>query len=60
MTIDEAIKLIQSDIDDQEVDWDTPLGGAYKLSLEALKFIKGLHDTGAMPSNARLLGETKD
>jgi len=37
MTIDEAIKLIQADIDEQNVEWDSPLGIAYKLSFEALK-----------------------
>ena len=40
MTIDEAIKLIQLDVDDEDVAWDTPLGEAYKLSLEALKQVR--------------------
>ena len=37
MTTQEALKLIQQDIDDEKVDWDSPLGEAYKLSFEALK-----------------------
>jgi len=40
MTIDEAIKLIQADINDEDVEWDSPLGRAYKLSFEALKDVK--------------------
>jgi len=40
MTIDEAIKLIQEDADDEDVNWDSPLGRAYKLSFEALKEVK--------------------
>ncbi len=33
------------------------IADSIKLGIEALKFIKGLHDTGAMPSDARLPGE---
>jgi hypothetical protein len=46
MTMDEAIKLIQEDIDDESVDWDTPLGEAYKMSFEALKLLKAADFSG--------------
>jgi hypothetical protein len=39
MTLDEAIILIQADMDDEDVDWNSQLGRAYKLSFEALKRI---------------------
>ncbi len=60
MTIDEAIKH-QEDLE-QELDIPQRENQrkAVKLGIEALKFIKGLHDTGAMPSNARLPGETEE
>lgn len=58
MKLDEAIDLIQEDIDDEDVEWDSPLGEAYKLSFEALKFWKTLRDNGALPSGTILPGET--
>ena len=54
ITIDEAIKLIQSDIDDESVEWNSPLGEAYKLSFEALKRVKS-HREYKIPSSAILL-----
>ena len=59
MTIDEAIKLIQADIDDEDVEWNSPLGEAYKLGFEALKFVKRLrtHDDDFVI--IKLPGETK-
>ncbi|MCK5235891.1 MAG: hypothetical protein KAR06_02805 [Deltaproteobacteria bacterium] len=33
---------------------------ATKLGIEALKFFKGLQDTGALPNKARLPGETRE
>lgn len=56
--IDEAINLIQEDIDDEDVDWNSPLGRAYKLSFEALKRIKLGRDTPAGLSFIPLPGET--
>ena len=57
MKIDEAIRILvdyEKGSDEAEpVDFDS----AIKLGTEALKFFKGLEDTGALPSNARLPGE---
>lgn len=36
MKLKKACELIQEDIDDEDIDWDSPLGKAYKLSFEAL------------------------
>jgi len=59
MTIDEAIKLIQADIDDDDVDWNSPLGEAYKLGFEALK-AEEKRRRFAIPDRANLLpGETE-
>jgi hypothetical protein len=57
MTIDEAIKLIQADIDDKDVEWDSSLGEAYKLSFEALKRIKVLRASELASPRTRLPGE---
>jgi len=45
MRIDEAIEIIQKDIDNEDVDWNTPLGEAYMLSFEAAKRLKNRRDT---------------
>ncbi len=60
MKIEKAIKLIQADIDDGDVEWDSPLGEAYKLSFEALKEIERArtYSVGLIPN--LLPGETKD
>ncbi len=46
ITIDEAIGLIQKDINDESVDWDSLLGRAYKLSFEALKLLSSADFSG--------------
>jgi hypothetical protein len=58
MTLDEAIRLIQDDINDESVDWNTPLGEAYKLSFEALKLNRLMRETYAHPQLLVLPGET--
>lgn len=58
MTLDEAIKLIQEDIDDKSIDWDTPLGEAYKMSFEALKRVKDTRKRSVYAIRAPLPGET--
>ena len=58
-TIDEAIKEIQADIDNEDVEWDSPLGRAYKLSFEALKAVKDLRNAGLWPLTKILPGESK-
>jgi len=60
MNIDKAIKLIQLDIDDEDVDWDTLLGEAYKLSFEALKRYGNLRWRNRIPDWELLLGETEE
>ena len=59
MTIDEAIKLIQADIEDENVDWDTRLGHAYKISFEGLKHYKLAKQLGDVPQAFLLPGETE-
>lgn len=54
----EGIKLIQSDIDDKTVDWDSPLGQAYKLSFEALKTVQAERTIYGFKRWRRLPGET--
>lgn len=54
MKIDEALKLIQKDIDDKDVDWESPLGKAYKLSFETLKHMQHDHRS-SVPWNKPLL-----
>ena len=74
MTLKEAIEILQHTVGVQEQAkgpgyrrTDSSFYGAssdfhdaLKLGIEALEFIKGLHDTGAMPSNALLPGETEE
>jgi len=57
--LDEALKLIQADLDDEDVDWDTPLGSAYKLSFEALKTIIAARATKTVYILHPLPGETE-
>jgi len=59
MTIDEAIRLIQEDIGDEDVDWNSPLGEAYKLSFEALKVLSKRPFDWDDDNPFRLPGETK-
>jgi len=58
MLLDEAITLIQADINDASVDWNTPLGTAYKLSFQAANYIQlaRVCDPHSVPQ--RLYGET--
>lgn len=60
MRLDKAIEQIQADVNNEDVDWDSPLGRAYKLSFEALKF-KHEWDMGRIfPNNHLLPGETEE
>ncbi|GAI91505.1 unnamed protein product [marine sediment metagenome] len=59
-TLKEAVKLIQADIDDEDVEWDSPLGRAYKLSFEALKRIKTYRLSKGWRPSILLPGETKE
>ncbi len=58
ITINEAIKLIQTDIDDESVEWDSPLGRAYKLGFEALKSVKAMRRIYQSSYAPLLPGET--
>lgn len=58
MIIDEAIELIQKDIDDENIDWDSPLGRAYKLSFEALRKYQGDKKVGCIRSDYFLPSES--
>ncbi len=58
MTIAEAIKLIRADVDDEDVEWISPLGKAYKLSFEALKRVRELRRNGKPDRYSILPGET--
>ncbi|MBA7711499.1 hypothetical protein ES703_120465 [subsurface metagenome] len=60
MTIDQAIRIIQKDRDDEAVDWGSPLGEAYKLSFEALKDLKKFDEIRGKDARLPLPGETKD
>ena len=60
MTLDKAIELIQADIDDEAIEWDSPLGRAYKLSFEALKRTKKEREIQGGLYNFELPGETPD
>lgn len=60
MTTTEAIRLIQKDIDDEDVDWDSPLGEAYKMSFEALKDLKAERNVLIGLGKRMLPGETEE
>lgn len=60
MRLDEAIGLIQADIEDEDVDWDSPLGEAYKLSFEALKRCREAMVNKTIWDYRPLPGETED
>jgi len=60
MTIDEAIEVLEDIVDTAHYSDYPDDHGAIRLGIEALKFCKDLEDRGALPSNARLPGETKD
>jgi len=60
MTIDEAIKLIKKDVDDEDVEWNSPLGEAYKLSFEALRQIKQIRVYAKELYLPLLPGETEE
>ncbi len=60
MKTKEALQLIQEDRDNEDINWDSPLGRAYLLSFEALKRHHGrqhLTFTGMMKP---LPGETEE
>ena len=59
MNLDKAIELIQSDIDDESVDWNTRLGHAYKLSFEALKRVEDMRKSPCTTADEILPGETR-
>lgn len=58
MKLEKALKLIQADIDDKDVEWDSQLGEAYKLSFEALKCRKYQSEQTSKWADILLLGET--
>ena len=59
MKIDKAISTL-TELSDPELYNQGPNDQeAIQLGIEALKFFKGLEDTGALPNDARLPGETK-
>lgn len=60
ITLNEAIELIQKDIDDKSVDWDSPLGRAYKMSFEALKRIKANRRNELFSCRPPLPGEKEE
>lgn len=60
MKLEKAIELIQSDINDEDVDWNSPLGKAYKLSFEALKRMINQEKNACYYIGQPLPGETKD
>lgn len=60
MKLEEATELIQKDIDDKDVDWDSPLGKAYKLSFEAVKRLKAQRNWIYGDSRVLLPGETEE
>ena len=60
MTIDEATKLIQADIDDKDGEWNSPLGEAYELSFEALKWVQKERPNLYGKYPPLLPGETKE
>ena len=59
MRLDKARTLIEADIDDEDVEWNSPLGEAYKLSFEALKRIMENRRDGGTFGVPLLPGETE-
>lgn len=60
MKLEEAKKLIQAEIDDEDLDWESPLGEAYHLAFEAVKVVIRSRQ-GDPPLDGELLpGETDD
>ncbi|KKK97625.1 hypothetical protein LCGC14_2650870 [marine sediment metagenome] len=59
MKLEKAIELIQKDIDDPSVDWDTRLGYAYKLSFEALRRVGDMRKSPCTTADEILPGETE-
>jgi len=60
ISIGKAIKLIQADIADESVDWNSPLGEAYKMSFEALKREKYMRETYPKTPYSPLPGEARE
>jgi len=60
MNLPKAIELIQLDIEDENVNWNTPLGEAYKLSFEALKRVKDMRISPCTTADELLPNETED
>jgi len=60
LTIPEAIEILQNELNHGFRCGYEDLNDAQKLGIEAMKFTKGLRDTGAMPIYALLPGETEE
>ena len=60
MTIDEAIKSIEDDLEDNPLITGCRLERAKKLGIEALKKLKYDREPGNRPLYDKLPGETKD
>ena len=60
ITIKKAIEIIQLDIDDESIDWTSPLGKAYKIAFEALKRITAWRNDNDEDLLWDLPGETAD
>lgn len=59
MNIEKAIEIIQADINDKDVDWDSLLGRAYKLSFEALRRMQDARHHPFLFNVDLLSGETE-
>lgn len=59
MKIEKAIEILQKRVTSPFVKAHSESVEATQLGIEALVFFKGLEDTGALPNDARLPGETK-
>lgn len=60
MTIDEAIKLIQKDIDDNYFEEGSPLETATQLGIEALRAVQFWNHKQLPQFQIHLSGETRD
>lgn len=60
MTIDEAIRLLQKDIDDGYFESESSVEDAAKLGIEALKLVKELQHHPYYNKVSKLPGETEE
>jgi ribosome-interacting GTPase 1 len=60
MTLEEAIKTIQKELDEHPYHKRTAFYGAARLGIEALKLIKRNRRYTPQPYNIKLPGETKE